>query len=142
VKERPSICAVGPTQRKAGGLHRASAQADATHTGNPSDRASPMRTIAPRTPASPPGTCEGAASASAAAARHPVFDGMPRSGAAGRRRRQARRGGVDVALRRLWGVRRIRRGTVTAAAGAGGEGLRRSMPKDGERGRNRTAVDF
>lgn len=103
VKERPSICAVGPTQRKAGGRHSARAQADATHTGNPSDRASPMRTIAPRTPPSPPGAWEGtaSASASAAAARHAVLDEMPRSGVAGRRRRQARRGGVGVALRRL-----------------------------------------
>ena len=137
MKERPSICAVGPTQRKAGGRQRASAQADATHTGNPSDRASPTRTTAPRTPPSPPGAWEGAASASAAA-RHPVLDGMPRarSGVAGRRRRQARRGGVDVALRRLWGASRIRRGAVTAAAGAGGEGLRRSMPRDGVRKEN------
>ena len=128
----PSICAVGPTQRKAGGRHSASAQADATHTGNPSDSASPTRTSAPRAPPLPPGDWEGAASAPAA--RHPVLDGMPCSGVATGTRRQARDGGVEEALRRLRGVRMRWRGMVTAAAGAGGEGRRRSMSLDGNGG--------
>jgi hypothetical protein len=139
VTERPIICAVGPTQRKADGRHSAIAQADATHTGNPSDSASPRRTSAPRAPPSPPESWEGAASTSAAAARHQVLDGMPRSGAAGRRRRRRRRrrlarcDGVEGGLRWLWVVRRCRRGTVTAAAGAGGAGRRRGMPQVGVR---------
>jgi len=129
VKEMPSICAVGPTQRKAGGRHSASAQADATHTGNPSDSASPRRTSATRAPPSPPGPLVAAASASAlaAAARHPVLGGMPRIGAAERRRRQARGVGVEGDSRRLREVRRQRPGRVTAAAGAGGAGRRRGM---------------
>lgn len=107
VKERPIICVVGPTQRKDAGRHSARAQADDTHTGNPSESTSPRRTSASRTPPPPPEPWDGAASASAAAARHPVLNGgMPRGGAAVRRRRQARDGGEDVALRRLWEVRR------------------------------------
>lgn len=134
VKESPTIRAVGPTQRKAGGRHSASAQADATHTGNPSDSASPTRTINPRTVPSPPpppaGTSDDAASV---AARHPLEE-MPvpwqgRSGAAGRRPGPVSGRGEEWSLNDLWSVstwRPRRREGGPAAVGAGGAWWRRA----------------